>query len=179
MTLQEIGLKHETDKATFHKYCDFYQKHLPKRGFKGRLLEIGVMDGASLKMWKEYYPKAEIIGIDINEKTHLDIDGVTILKIDGTDPKAIWPLGKFDIIIDDGSHFTKDQIISFQWLYYMQLNEKGLYVLEDLHTSNMPNYVNTPFTTLDWLKLKNLKAFTYQRDNKTNDSISWIIKAGQ
>ena len=54
--LHELGLKYKTDKATFHKYLDFYEKKLPGRDFAGRLLEVGVMDGASMRMWREYVP---------------------------------------------------------------------------------------------------------------------------
>lgn len=67
MTLDEIGLKYNTDKSSrAHGYLDFYEKYFPK-DLQGRILEIGVMDGYSLKMWNEYYSKAEIIGIDIKE----------------------------------------------------------------------------------------------------------------
>ena len=61
--LNDMGLKYDADKSSrFHLYLDFYQLMLPDRNFKGRLLEIGVMDGLSMKMWREYYPNAEIVG---------------------------------------------------------------------------------------------------------------------
>lgn len=179
MILQTIGLKHNTDKAFFHKYLDFYQKLLPKRQFSGRLLEIGVMDGASLRMWREYYPKAEIVGVDIDDKSHLNIEGVTILQLDATDAAALSELGNFDIIVDDGSHMTADQQATFEQLYINQLNPKGFYVLEDLHTSLMPNYVNSERTTLEYLKHAMLEYEFYQRDKAVNDSMTCVIKAGQ
>lgn len=175
MMLQDIGTRAGTDKALLHKYLDFYQRNLPDRDFNGRLLEIGVYEGASLVMWRNYYPKAEIVGIDVVPKDHLDIPGVTILQIDATDIEALKELGSFDIIIDDGSHFTRDQQISFYWLYYNQLNKGGRYVLEDLHTSLMPAYVNTKYTTLEMLKRLKLKAKHYQRDNKVVDSMTAIV----
>jgi spermidine synthase len=179
MRLQQIGLKHNTDKAFFHKYCDFYQEHLPKSSFKGRLLEIGVMDGASLRMWAEYYPNAEIVGIDINDKSHLDIPGVKIMQLDGTDPKQLKSLGMFDLIIDDGSHMTEDQQKSFEYLYLNHLNKKGYYIIEDLHTSFMPNYVNSDFTTIEYLERAVLKYDFFHRDKRIKDSMTCIIRAGQ
>lgn len=157
--LDQLGLKYNADKSSrFHNYLDFYEKVLPDRSFKGRLLEIGVMDGCSQMMWREYYPEAEIIGIDIYDKEHLYNsdwgmpESVKLLKLDGTDPKQMEPLGKFDIIIDDGSHMTKEQQKSFDILYYKQLNENGIYIIEDLWTSMMREYINSRLTTIEWLK---------------------------
>lgn len=161
--LQDIGAKHRTDKATFHHYLDFYEEHLPGRDFDGRLLEIGVMDGASLRMWRDYYPAAKIVGVDIDPKPYVQIDRVTIRQIDATDLPSLQSLGDFDVIIDDGSHMTADQQVTFSWLYYNQLNPGGVYVLEDLHTSYMSNYVNSRRTTIEFLAESGLNCIVYGR----------------
>lgn len=159
--LNDIGLKYDADKSSrFHNYLDFYQEQLPDSNFDGRLLEIGVMDGLSMKMWREYYPNAEIIGIDIKEdmpsymhNEHWQVPkSVKLLTLDGTNKADMEPLGMFDIIIDDGSHYMKDQQESFELLYYNQLKEDGLYVLEDLWTSHIEYYQNANITTIDYLK---------------------------
>lgn len=170
-TLQEIGLTCKTDKATYHKYCDFYQENLPDRDFNGRLLEIGIMDGNSLRMWREYYPNAEIIGIDIHVRPKR-IDGVKMIKMDATDVNAISSLGMFDIIIDDASHMTQDQQVTFDHMYHNQLNDGGFFVMEDCHTSFMPNYVNTPETTYDIMK-RTKGAIEY--NGNEGQSITFII----
>ena len=171
MTLHEIGLKHGTDKATYHNFCTFYEDKLPKN--VKRLLEIGVMEGNSLKMWKEYYPDAEIIGIDIN--TPKEIDGVQWLQMDATDVYSMRKLGKFDIIIDDGSHLTKEQQISFQYLYENNLNKGGIYIMEDLHTSFLPNYITSEKTTYEILQ--ELDNVTYHQSKPVkSDSFTAIIK---
>lgn len=146
MTLQELGIYHQTDKAFAHQYCDFYEQHLPKpEEFKGRLLEIGVKDGASLRMWRDYYRDAkEIVGIDITPA--LRIPGCTILQMDSADVYALQSLGKFDIVIDDGSHMTRDQQAALMALWPM-LNKGGIFIMEDLHTSFYPSYINSKFTT--------------------------------
>jgi 23S rRNA U2552 (ribose-2'-O)-methylase RlmE/FtsJ len=172
MTLQEIGLKYGTDKATFHKYCDFYEQELPGRNFNGRLLEIGVKGGASLRMWREYYERSEIVGIDINPP--LDIHGCIVLQMDATDVYALKELGKFDIIIDDGSHMTKDQQITFEFAFKNMLKKGGFYVLEDVHTSFYTHYVNSRFTTFELFKDKGK---LFQRiPGDTSDSNTIIIK---
>lgn len=176
MTLQEIGMKHKTDKATYHKYCDFYEKTLPKK--INRLLEIGIMDGNSLRMWHEYYPDAEIVGVDI--RPALKIDGVTCMQLDTTDPEQLKQItGKFDVIIDDGSHMTKDQMTTMRNLYSDKLNPKGYYVMEDIHTSFMPEYVNTAETTYTVLKTlkENGKDVTFwSRTKDKKRSFTAVIK---
>jgi trans-aconitate methyltransferase len=199
--LNEIGLKYNADKSSrFHHYLDFYQKHLPDRDFKGRLLEIGVMDGLSMKMWREYYPDAEIVGIDIKDmsmfhNTDWQVpESVKLLTLDGTKAKDMRPLGKFDIILDDGSHYMKDQQASFELLYYSQLTDDGVYILEDLWTSHIALYQNAPITTIDFLKKLEAKGmkmshFKYKHtgpgietvfpEYKGLDSHTVVIKAGQ
>lgn len=157
--LNDIGLKVNADKSSrFHNYLDFYEKHLPDRNFSGRLLEIGVMDGLSMRMWREYYPKANIVGIDIKPMEYMHNsdwqvpETVDLIQCDGTDPKQTKELGNFDIIIDDGSHYWADQQKSFDILYKQQLNKGGVYIIEDLWTSYIDYYANARINTIDYLK---------------------------
>lgn len=176
MTLHEIGLKYGTDKATHHGYCDFYEKELQGLNPK-RILEIGVKDGASLRMWKEFYPKAEVVGIDINPR--IDIPGCKVYTMNQCDIYLLWKLGNFDLIIDDGSHMTLHQQISFYSLFRDQLNKKGIYIIEDIHTSFYSEYINSAFTTYElFIKLmpvENSKLF--QRiPGDTSDSNTLLIR---
>jgi len=157
--LNDIGLRLNADKSSrFHNYLDFYESVLPDCTFKGRLLEIGIMDGLSMRMWQEYYPNAEIIGLDIRDMSHLYNDpwcvprSVKMLNVDGTDPEQLKALGMFDIIVDDGSHYMSHQQQSFKHLYYNQLNKDGVYILEDLWTSHIRFYKDAKITTLEYLK---------------------------
>lgn len=203
MLLNDIGLKYNADKSSrFHNYLDFYQKHLPDREFSGRLLEIGVMDGLSMRMWAEYYPNAEIVGIDIKpdmasymHNEHWQVpERVKLLTLDGTKKADMQPLGMFDIIIDDGSHYWSEQQKSFEILYYSQLNKGGVYIIEDLWTSHIEFYNNAKINTLEYLKKLEKKGMkmTYFRykhkglgiqtvfpEYKGLDSETVVIKAGQ
>lgn len=180
--LNEIGLRLNADKSSrFHNYLDFYQKHLPDRGFSGRLLEIGIMDGLSLMMWREYYPNAEIVGIDIVNKDHLHNDAwkvpksIKLLQVNGTVEKPVRALGNFDIIIDDGSHFMHDQQRSFELLYYKQLNKGGFYIIEDLWTSYIDYYQNAKLTTIEYLKRLEKKGFKMSYFKHKHDGISTVF----
>lgn len=149
--LQEIGEKYGTDKATIHRYLDFYETILPKN--PKRVLEIGVMQGASLKMWAEYYPEAQIVGIDAFEAfPEIDLEEAIVLRMDGTNHRKLSVLGKFDLIIDDASHLTQDQQTSFEYLYNNSLNPGGIYIIEDIHTSYWTDWVNSELTTVEYLK---------------------------
>lgn len=148
--LQLLGEKTGTDKAHLHYYLDFYEQHLPKN--PKRLLEIGVANGASLEMWRDYYPNCEVVGID-NGGEPIQMEGVTALYMDSKDVEGLRSLGKFDIIIDDGSHFTLDQQISFMALFPYSLNPGGVYVMEDLHCAEADGqYRNSKFTTMEILE---------------------------
>lgn len=198
--LNDIGLKYDADKSSrFHNYLDFYQEQLPDRSFSGRLLEIGVMDGLSMKMWQEYYPNAEIVGIDTKDMSFMHNtdwqvpESVKLITMDGTDPKQLADLGNFDIIIDDGSHYMSHQQKSFKHLYYNQLNKGGFYIIEDLWTSFIDYYQDAKPTTVDFLKALEKKGFkmayfshkhdgiktVFPKHKGKLDSQTVVIKAGQ
>lgn len=124
-SLHEIGLKHGTDKATYHNFCQSYEKHLPSD--IDSLLEIGVGSGASIKMWAEWLPKAKITGLDSISVDVIDKpSNVTILTGDLPSDQ------EFDVVVDDASHKWRDQIENFNKLWK---STKKAYIIEDIHTS--------------------------------------------
>lgn len=138
--LEALASKYGTDKLD-HGYIPFYEKHLPKS--PRRILEIGVNNGASIKMWRDYFPHAEIIGLDLFAEydigevyedvvgDNLDLIAKThFVKGDQRDWQILEELRKynFDVIIDDGSHNSRDQMMTFYGLF----NGKQYYI-EDLH----------------------------------------------
>lgn len=177
--LHEIGMRYGTDKATFHGYLDFYQDQLPTRDFAGTLLEIGVMDGASLKMWRDYYPHAKIIGVD--PYRFPSVPGCRVYDLDATLRRHMDVITErydpFGVIIDDGSHRTADQQRSFE-LLWPSVAPGGVYVIEDLHTSYMSNYINSPVTTIDWLvaSRRNLDVLFFGRPQ--GDAAGFVTRHG-
>src|SRR5258707_12788916 len=66
VSLPDIALRDGSDKAWCHHYTHRYAPLFqPIRAQPIRLLELGVKDGASLRMWREYFPHASIFGDDI------------------------------------------------------------------------------------------------------------------
>jgi 23S rRNA U2552 (ribose-2'-O)-methylase RlmE/FtsJ len=165
--LTEIGKKYDTDKSTYHGFTDFYEKHLYelKHNYND-ILEIGIYNGSSLKMLKEYFEKSNIYGIDIFEKSSYDEERIKTFICDQTDIEKINNIfynTYFNIIIDDGGHTMSQQQISFKNLIY-KLNKNGFYIIEDLHTSlNFNHYEvdKNEETTLTLLKsIKDNKKFS-------------------
>ncbi len=159
-SLKEIGKKYPTSKNRTG-FIPIYEHFLDSlREKEINILEIGVENGYSLKLWREYFTKAKICGIDINKKD-FSIDNVEIFCGDQSDynflSKVVKKYGKFDIIIDDGSHLSKHIISSFNYLFD-HLNEDGLYIIEDLQTSYMPRYggsrlnLNKKKTSMNFIK---------------------------
>lgn len=156
--LTTLGLKYGTDKAHYHGYTDFYHEHLAaRRADIKRVLEIGVWNGASLSMWKEYIPHAEVIGVD-NWLHHFPA-GCIVVEADATKEETFRrrPFANgvmFDLIIDDGSHKCSHQQASFDILW-PRLNSGGVYIMEDVHSSFIPEHCDTPETTYErYLKVK-------------------------
>jgi len=122
-------------------YFDIYDRHFSR--FRGReitILEIGVYQGGSLQMWKEYFgAKAKIYGIDINPQCKmLEEENITIFTGSQSDRTFLrnlkQTLPKIDILIDDGGHTMQQQIVSFEELF-SHVSDGGVYLCEDLHTS--------------------------------------------
>ena len=140
-SLDRIGLHHGTDKSSAHHgYLDFYERFFgPERASLGKLLEIGVFSGQSIRMWREYFPNATIIGADIEPDAQRHAtDRITIELADQSNVADLVRLGTrhgpFDIVVDDGSHVWDHQILTLQYLYPF-VRPGGFYVLEDIDTS--------------------------------------------
>jgi cephalosporin hydroxylase len=125
-----------------------------------RILEIGVWMGGSLQLWRKYFGKAAIIfGIDIDEAAGRQGVHEAQVRIGSqTDPiflkSVIDEMGGLDIVIDDGSHRSKDVITSLNAIF-PYLSDGGFYIIEDLHTSYWPNFgggFKRPSSSIEVLK---------------------------
>lgn len=109
------------------------------------ILEIGVFQGGSLKMWRNYFgPEALIYGIDINPSCKQFEDKNTKIFIGSQNDRKFLnfiksEIPKVDILIDDGGHTMNQQIVSFEELY-SHVKSDGIYLCEDLHTSYWKEY---------------------------------------
>jgi hypothetical protein len=159
MTLINLLKKYPSKgKLHFLKIYDDYFKNFKNK--KINILEIGVHEGKSLMIWKDYFPKANIIGIDL-KSYNFNINRIFTFQGDQTDINFLLGLSrkfkKFDIIIDDGSHVCSHIIKTFGALFDF-LKEDGLYICEDLQTSYWPRYggsrinLNKKNTSLSFFK---------------------------
>ena len=92
-------------------------------------------------MWRDYFPNAEVIGVDIED---ISVPGprIQIIRGDQSDPvllARLRELGPFDVIIDDGSHFAEHIKASFEGLFEA-VTPGGWYVIEDMQTAYVPSY---------------------------------------
>jgi hypothetical protein len=155
--LERLANKYKTDKGSLyynrHNYAPIYEKYLfHKKQSKINLLELGLLrhdvqnrnpgspynDVPSLKMWREYFRNAFIVGFDIADFSKCPpLENVKIVRGDmGKISDLSLTLqeikGKFDIIIDDASHASHHQQIALGYLFD-HLEEGGFYIIEDLH----------------------------------------------
>jgi hypothetical protein len=119
-------------------YLDIYHRHFAKFvGKEVHVVEIGVFSGGSLEMWKNYFgPKCKVYGVDIREECKAYArDGIEIFIGDQAD-HGFWKgfkekVPKVDILIDDGGHQTKQQIVSLEAML-PHLQPGGVYLCEDV-----------------------------------------------
>jgi hypothetical protein len=149
--LRLLATLYGSDKWGQHWYAQHYERHFSSLRKKPIiLLEIGIggynnphAGGASLRMWKNYFPKGRIYGLDIYDKSPHNDDRIRTLVGDQSDEKflrqLISEIGTPDIVIDDGSHINGDVIKCFEVLFPL-LADGGIYVIEDLASSYWPGY---------------------------------------
>lgn len=134
-------------------YSPHYERHLGSRRFaKILLLEIGVggmenryAGGNSLHVWRDYLPRATIVGLDLFAKEPPSLGHrVHVVQGDQSSPddlaRLIDRFGPPDVFIDDGSHRGSDVIASFTYLFDL-IPAGGMYVIEDLSFSFQGNTV--------------------------------------
>ena len=142
--LDEIGLRFGTDKASqshdFLRHYEFFLQHF--RDQKFTLLELGVGPvkniGKSLMMWREFFPRATIVGVDDKpiaktvegERISVEIGDLGQVEFLKQLAEKYKPL----VIIDDASHLWSHQIMALEMLF-PSLLPNGCYIVEDLHTS--------------------------------------------
>ncbi len=150
-------------------YFDIYERHFGKFREKDiHVLEIGVYSGGSLDMWREYFGKgATIYGVDIQpECKAYERDGVRIF-IGDQSSEAFWSIfrtevPKLNIVIDDGSHKARHQLLTMKMLYEY-LVPGGVYLCEDIHGYPTNEFANEIYLLAG--KLNDHRGFVKNRDD--------------
>lgn len=149
--LTRLAILNGTDKFGYHDYTPHYFSLL--KGLRDRplnMLEIGVggygdpaRGGESLATWRDFFPEAQITGLDIQEKT-MDL-GPRVRIVQGSQVDAdclsqiVAERGPFDVILDDGSHRNEHVVESFG-LLFPTLKPGGIYLVEDVQTAFFPRF---------------------------------------
>lgn len=142
-TLAEIYERHSVhgpdvghgDKGGTHSYITEYEELLAPYREKCSFMEIGLAYGLSVAMWEEYFgPEATLTAADISIVFGQELfPRWKFVEHDATKPTFLDALGdlRFDVVIEDGSHMTADQIATRD-LILPRMNPGGLYIIEDI-----------------------------------------------
>jgi hypothetical protein len=121
-------------------------------GFAANMGRDGI-PGASLRAWKEFFPKALVYGADIDRSILFEEDRIRTFYCDQLDSNAIQQLwaqpalqGGMDVIIEDGVH-TFDGSVSFLNGSINHLRPGGIYVIEDIAKDTLERWINELETT--------------------------------
>lgn len=95
--------------------------------------------GPSLKMWRDYFPSAEIYGLDVDQSRLFNSDRISTFAVDQTDRASIQDFLDglsdgvlFDIVVDDGKHTSLAAITLFESVF-PKVCPGGWYIIEDMH----------------------------------------------
>jgi len=156
-TVEDFNRIHGSDKI-IHGFTEAYDAFFaPFKYKKAVVVEIGIgghnlpgRGGQSLWMWRDYFPNARVVGIDIIDKSFVDEDRIKSYKVSQVDfdfwDRVIDEVGPPDIVIDDGSHYCDHQQRTFEYLL-PRMTQGGVYAIEDV----MSNYKG-PFGGDPYLK---------------------------
>jgi|LakMenE01Jun11ns_1017448.scaffolds.fasta_scaffold9866223_2 hypothetical protein len=176
-----------------HTYTDVYSRLFSyRRNEVNKIFECGIgtnnpnlissmgasgMPGASLRVWRDYFPNAIVIGADIDNDVLFEENRIKTFYIDQTNPNTIetfWNLlnlSDFDIIIDDGLHtFEAGKILFENSINYLDSN--GYYIIEDVQLENslkFKEYFKDKGYLVDYVHL-------YRPLTKLNDNCLIIIR---
>ena len=128
-----------TDKGNSNTYYDIYTRIYENRRYAKNVMEIGILEGGSLKLWLEYFTFAVVYGIDSDSECvhwHLPdpFTGRVMIKFANAYDRLTaesYCDKKFDIIIDDRSHTLEHQKL-FIHFYFDVLKEDVVMIIEDI-----------------------------------------------
>jgi hypothetical protein len=148
LSLQQLAQKYKPTKfvgyahSNYDRIYPFYMER--HRWKKFRMLEIGLDTGSGSLLWQEYFPCAELYGLEYNADKTKTSGASSIRTIQGDQGNQTFlegdflkqaDGGRFDIVVDDGGHHYEQQATSYRVLFEKALNPGGLYIIEDIETS--------------------------------------------
>jgi hypothetical protein len=161
-----------------HNYADFYSRLFSHcRLGVTKVMECGLgtnnpdivssmgadgKPGASLRVWRDYFPNAIVIGADIDREILFEEDRIKTYYLDQTNPQAIaefWQnvgLEGFDVILDDGLHIFEAGVCLFE-NSISKLAKNGVYIIEDVFVDDLlrfQDFFRTQQYAVDYVNLR-------------------------
>ena len=133
-----LANKYDTDKCNHPHYLRSYEEYLrPLQDREIKLLELGIYKGGSLQLWRDYFHKGTIVGLDLNPVLIDDPSGrIHIYQGEQQDTALLDRIARetapegFDVIIDDCSHIGELTRLSFWHLFDNHLKPGGLFLFD-------------------------------------------------
>lgn len=193
--LCKIAVKYGTDKCPQinHTYTSFYYELLKDKRYSiKKVLEMGIGDsthikefiphyvaGASLLMWRDFFPNAQIYGANNDPKTLFTAERIKTFLCDETKEEDIEKLieqtgSDIDLFIDDGAHGTRNQFFLCCTLLPL-LNKDVIYIIEDVR---LPRTLHRWFSRLGYsCYIPQLPPTLHRK--RVLDNIIFIVKPKQ
>jgi cephalosporin hydroxylase len=172
---------YDTRVVDLHNYIPTYEAIFSRlKDEPINFLEIGIYQGGSMKLWRDYFTHANIIGIDIiyteTARNTLANTNVNVFLSDSTDSNSDVLTNKiknmeFDIIIDDGCHSFDSQYKTLQ-NYWCKLKQGGVYIIEDIE----PRTINNPHFMQKFKAISDFEIINLSKQDKRDDSILFIFR---
>jgi hypothetical protein len=174
MSLQKIADNSRTDKNTVHSYLPLYDKLLiGKKETAKNVLEVGIFQGGSIKLWSDYFTNANVYGLDImdnnnvwenikNKKNIILYTSTDAYNNDFFTTNFLDKNIKCDFMLDDGPH-TLESMKQFIKLYSQIMTDDGILIVEDVQNwdwidilkNEVPEYLKQFIKVYDLRPIKN------------------------
>jgi hypothetical protein len=180
LTLTQLVNSEKTDKNTVHSYLPLYEVLLKnKKNTCKNVIEVGVAEGGSIKLWHDYFPNATIHGCDIRDETVMwdEIKNNNRIKLfpstNAYDPLFINQIKdvQFDFALDDGPH-TLDTMIQFINMYLPLMNEDGILIIEDVQDIK---WLDILISIVPQEYKNNIKTYDLRGNKNRYDDVVFVI----
>ena len=175
-TLQDIVNNERTDKNTTHSYLELYQKLLiGKKETAKNVLEVGISQGGSIKLWSDFFTNATVHGIDVMDLNNVWDEIKNKEKIalytstDAYNENFFNYLSKdvkYDFMLDDGPH-SLESMKQFIRLYSRAMTDDGILIIEDVQSWDWLNILKneTPEDLKQFIKVYDLRPIKNRYDD--------------
>lgn len=187
--LCKLGAKFGTNKSGLNllghrsgytPYYDLLFRHLKNE--KINFAEIGIESNASTKMWRKYFTKAKIYGFEfddvkIKKAKKNNLKNTLYRKIDvnyqmNIEKSFSETKKKFDIIIDDSTHYLEHQINIVKKVHPF-LKKRGILIIEDIFKKRKEHSEKNYFQKLKSFRRVFNKIYFVEFHNLNNWTANW------